>query len=245
MTEQTLIMNEQLALEEHFTDDRNKAQKTPGPVNFMEGFADTFKGLHLDNAKINDSSIHAISQRYLSYQASNQDNALLLSNNEITATGIQSLSVMLSENPHIRFINLAHNTLYDEGITYLGGCLRTHKVIEQLDLTDTHIGDFGAIYLADVLMAQSSLTFLDLSHNDIQTEGAQALFEMLKHNDTIQTLSLRGNIIEREAFYDLCHVLMHRHTPLVLDLQDIPSLDHDIQDRLLDFAQGSEIQLIL
>ena len=39
MTEQTLIMNEQLALEEHFTDDRNKAQKTPGPVNFMEGFA--------------------------------------------------------------------------------------------------------------------------------------------------------------------------------------------------------------
>lgn len=114
---------------------------------------------------------------------------LNLWNNQISDSGIYSLSQVLSvNNLTLRSIGLGQNKISDEGAQYLAEMLKTNKTITRLWLFRNEIGDRGMKLLADALTHDNqSLQWLDLRLNKLVTDSSfDSLSNMLKCNQTLR-----------------------------------------------------------
>jgi len=138
---------------------------------------------------------------------------LLLSGNQITATGVTSLCDALTHpSCKVTTLELSGNQITDAGVTSLCDAL-THPSckVTTLDLSGNQITDAGVTSLCDALTHPScKVTTLDLSCNQITDTGVTSLSDALTHPSCkVTTLYLIGNQITDTGVTSLCDALTH------------------------------------
>ena len=116
-----------------------------------------------------------------------------LSENKISAKGLESLSLELFER--LRVLHLHCNQLGGAGARNLSNCLPKMKDIEELFLGTNELGKDGTIILAPVLQELKELRRLDYEGNDIGNEGIAALAACLPTLPCLKTLDIRNAVI--------------------------------------------------
>ena len=118
-----------------------------------------------------------------------------LSGNFISATGASALADALKINTSISVLVLASNKINDAGATSLAEALKINTSLYVLELPYCQVGDMGANALGEALKINTSLNYLGLSNNQISDTGAQTLISSISHNYSLTILSLTGNSI--------------------------------------------------
>ncbi|OJW46631.1 MAG: hypothetical protein BGO67_04955 [Alphaproteobacteria bacterium 41-28] len=185
----------------------------------------TVKTLTLAECKIN--GIQAITLFEKGLPTNNSLENLDLSHNEITGTGIVSLSrvlprntalvsLKLSQNPigpdvgpqigkalegnhHLKKLELGQVGLDDIALGHIVKGLNQNSSLSDFDLSDNPLGNGGAINIKWVLHQNNTLQTLDLSRCNIRDAGLEAIGSGLKRNKGLDELRLAGNLFGDEA----------------------------------------------
>ena len=144
--------------------------------------------------------------------------SLGVSNNNISAKGVETLAKTLQHSQHLIKLDISWNELGDGGANSFAYALHSMKSLQNLDVSFNHIGDEGAKTLARVLSTNVSLATLTLSDNDIGPDGAAALAEALHKNMCLQELNVSGNNIGDEGAKGLARALCSNESLRTLNI---------------------------
>ena len=120
---------------------------------------------------------------------------LVLSFNNIGASGAAAISKALKVNTCLTNLELSSNKICDFGAAAISEALKVNTCLTNLVLHSNKICDSGAAAISKALKVNTCLTHLDLSSNKICDSGATAISEALKVNTCLANLILRWNKI--------------------------------------------------
>ena len=204
--------------------------------------------VNADHMSINIMSTSLIKPHVVSLQSLN------VSNNNISAEGMETMVKALQHSQHLITLNVSynaigagcakamadalryisslqnlyvsHNHIGDDGASALAGCLYTNEKLTTLKLQSNDIGPHGSTALAKALNLNTCLQELDLSENHIRDEGAEALAAALHMNKNLKRLRLQSNDIGPNGATALAEAL---YTNTCLQKLDV--LHNDFGDR--------------
>jgi hypothetical protein len=230
-------------------------------LNYMN-----LKELYLNNNKLNDSSIDAIS-KFL--KATKNLTKLDLSFNNITEEGALCIGEALRQNQSIdtlelcsnkiasganyviksliinktlRVINLSNNELQDKDIECLNSLLNILRPLQvSLNVSLNNMSDTGAWFIASFLKKSNLLISLSLEGNQITHKGAIKLFESLKSNNSLEELYLKDNILDGEScLYNLVECLKSNFCLTVLEISNL-IIDNEDLIAFSEFVKSNKI----
>ncbi|XP_015787914.1 protein phosphatase 1 regulatory subunit 37 [Tetranychus urticae] len=120
---------------------------------------------------------------------------LIISNNQMTSRGMNSLVEALRYTKSLCTVNLNDNSLGDEGIIKLKEGIIMAPKISALGLKNCKLNCQGAIAIADCFMEGDNLRRVDLRENDIAERGLLALCLAVQTNRQVFRVDISNNII--------------------------------------------------
>ncbi|CAB9502472.1 Ribonuclease inhibitor [Seminavis robusta] len=168
--------------------------------------------LNLSKCQIDNDAMSELST--WSSKSSNSNLRILdLSDNELSAAGIEILSKELSVFPNLVELNLAGNAIGEQGVQQLAMALEARHTPQQqgcccplkkLDLSRTQCGHQGAMDM----ISRGRLQSLHLFHNELGSDGFTALASTLQGGHaTLEYLDLGGNGAKQDAVVELLNAL--------------------------------------
>jgi len=125
--------------------------------------------LNLHNNSIDDEGVESLVGALL---ANSNLHKLILSYNQITARGCQSLAALLRDpNSNLENICLERNNIRDEGARTLANALTTNRKLKHLFLSNNHITAEGYSSFSKVLCDTSSINDTFLSNHTLLSFG--------------------------------------------------------------------------
>ena len=124
---------------------------------------------------------------------------LNLSNNQITDSGMKTLTEAIATNTVLQNIDISCNLITDNGIVFISSFLKTNRTLCILYLSGNQITDNGLKTLADSLTDNITLQRLDISCNTITDDGISFISDSLKLNKALHELIISGNNITDEG----------------------------------------------
>lgn len=161
---------------------------------------------------------------------------LNLSYNCIATLGSTLLATALTDNRHIRMLDLMHNRIGKDGMhPWLGKTLRTNHVLQELKLTHNDIGTYKAnellVSLAPKIVTDEELLKTQIRHRRRTEMPTTVVAKTLASpqigkrvpnpdpfNTTLTTLLLANTGISDEAAEHIAHVLTENQTLTHLDI---------------------------
>jgi Ran GTPase-activating protein (RanGAP) involved in mRNA processing and transport len=134
---------------------------------------------------------------------------LILSSNEIGASGAESISKLIAKHPALTALDISCNTnIRSFGTESLARSLEYTSRLKSLNLSWLDMGDFGAGYIAEGLEVNRSLTALDLSSNEITDQGARNIGHSIQKCPRLVHVEVRANQIDSEVQQELKMLLV-------------------------------------
>ena len=124
---------------------------------------------------------------------------LNLSNNQITDSGIETLTETIATNIALENIDVSWNAITDNGVVFISRFLKTNITLRILYLSGNQIMDNGFKSLAEALNENITLQRLDISSNMVSDNGISFISDSLKCNKALQGLSISGSNIADEG----------------------------------------------
>jgi Ran GTPase-activating protein (RanGAP) involved in mRNA processing and transport len=120
-----------------------------------------------------------------------------LGNNNISAAGMTILGPTLTNQKHLKVLQLQCNPIGDAGASTIFAAIRDNKIIETLNLCQC---DLNRCPWASKLQIIDSLTNLNLSNNKINDDGFRSLCNSLENCFSLRYLDLSNNIFNGKFF---------------------------------------------
>lgn len=117
---------------------------------------------------------------------------------EMEDAGADALTLAMTINSTILFLNLSGNKIGDEGIKAFVLALAFNETLTELNLADNSIGTSGGSEVFIALKQNKTLRSLRLDGNPIQSDCAEALNEALETNTTLAHLNISRTQIGHE-----------------------------------------------
>ena len=186
-------------------------------VAFVCRHSSALREITLMSVNADDTCIDILSSYLIKPHVSSLK-SINVSNNNISAKGVEALVNPLQHSQHLVQLTIGQNPFGAGGVNTLADALRSMKSLQGLHVSHNHIGDEGAKTLAAALNTNQSLTILTLSYNDIGPDGAAALAEALHKNMCLQALDVSGNHFRDEGLKSLASVFCSNRSLTYLNI---------------------------
>ena len=113
------------------------------------------------------------------------------------------LGTVLTENQHLRKLNMEYNNVGSSGVRHITSALCQNSCLVELNLYSNSIGDSGANSVSNMLTKSHSLKRLYLQYNNIGIKGCTSISESLSVNHSLEVLNLSNNCICETGMWPL------------------------------------------
>ena len=123
-----------------------------------------------------------------------------LSDCELSGTMMSYITQNLANMSHLQYFDISDNEVTDKTGGELAAVITNNTSLEYLNVSNCSIQDIGLQVIGDALMGISSLISLDISSNNVTSETAKNVFAVVTSNNMLQRVYLASCFTNNELF---------------------------------------------
>ena len=153
---------------------------------------------------------------------------------------MKKISQSLSQNKHLKILNLSSNQICEVGITDLLIALLSNSTLTSLNLSKNELFNDSLKMLLDFLSNNRTLRELDISFNSFKLFSKNSISQFLSQNSTLTGLNLKHNKLKEICLKYLPDSLKTNSTLKKLYLDEISFQDKQLKKEIKVLVQNNQ-----